>query len=62
MMQWSKVTVSLAAVGQVDLQGVRVGERRPSRRYSVMLFFFIRKWTPLTRPSATLRLRVNAAP
>ena len=22
-----------------------------------MLFFFIRKWTPLTRPSATLRLR-----
>jgi hypothetical protein len=26
------------------------------------LFFFIRKCTPATRPSATLRLRSNAAP
>ncbi len=33
---------------------------RPS--YSVILFFFIRKCTPLTRPSATLRLREWAAP
>ena len=33
---------------------------RPS--YSVILFFFIRKCTPLTRPSATLRLRSKAAP
>ena len=29
---------------------------------SVILFFFIRKCTPATRPSATLRLRSNAAP
>ncbi len=29
---------------------------------SLILFFFIRKCTPLTRPSATERLRSNAAP
>ncbi len=28
----------------------------------MILFFFIRKCTPATRPSATLRLRSNAAP
>ncbi len=33
---------------------------RPS--YSVTLFFFMRKWMPLTRPSATTRLRSNALP
>src|SRR4051812_7878686 len=34
----------------------------PHPSNSVILFFFIRKWTPLTRPSATTRLRSNAAP
>ena len=34
----------------------------PEPSISVILFFFIRKWTPLTRPSATLRLRSNATP
>jgi hypothetical protein len=29
---------------------------------SVILFFFIRKCTPATRPSATLRLRSKATP
>ena len=31
----------------------------PQPSNSVILFFFIRKWTPLTRPSATLRLRCD---
>ena len=35
-------------------------EPRPS--YSVTLFFFIRKWMPLTCVSATLRLRSHATP
>src|SRR3954451_9761636 len=34
----------------------------PQPSYSVILFFFIRKCTPLTRPSATTRLRSKAAP
>ncbi|SHU21189.1 Uncharacterised protein [Mycobacteroides abscessus subsp. abscessus] len=34
----------------------------PTPSYSVILFFFIKKCTPATRPSATLRLRSNAAP
>ena len=34
----------------------------PQPSISVILFFFIRKWTPLTRPSATFRLRSKAAP
>jgi hypothetical protein len=34
----------------------------PHPSNSVILFFFIRKCTPLTRPSATDRLRSNAAP
>ena len=35
-------------------------EPRPS--YSVTLFFFIKKWMPLTCVSATLRLRSHATP
>ena len=34
----------------------------PQPSNSVILFFFIRKCTPLTRPSATTRLRSKAAP
>src|SRR5690606_26865148 len=37
-----------------------VNEPRPS--YSVTLFFFMRKWMPLTCVSETLRLRSHAAP
>lgn len=60
MMQLSNVTVSVPfAVATSSVFG-SVKVPRPS--YSVILFFFIRKWTPLTRPSATERLRSNAAP
>ena len=34
----------------------------PKPSISVILFFFMRKWTPLTMLSETLRLRSNAAP
>ena len=34
----------------------------PQPSISVILFFFIRKWTPLAIRSATARLRLNAAP
>ena len=60
-MQLSKVTVSwppsVSATWMV-LASVNV----PQPKNCWILFFFIRKWTPLTRPSATLRLRVKAAP
>jgi len=36
--------------------------KRPRPSYSVILFFFMRKCTPLTRPSATSRERSNAVP
>ena len=35
---------------------------RPYPWISVILFFFIRKCTPATCPSTTVRLRSNAAP
>jgi len=44
----------------IDIVFAPVKVAQPS--ISSILFFFIRKWTPLTRPSATLRLRRNASP
>lgn len=61
MMALSKVTSSVepsALATEIAFGPVKVP--RPS--YSVTLFFFIRKWMPLTRPSATTRLRSNALP
>ena len=36
--------------------------RVPQPSISVILFFFIKKWTPLTIPSLTLRLRAWVGP
>ncbi len=61
MMQLSKPIV---AVVPSDLATCSVFASRkvPRPSNSVMPFFFIRKWTPLTRPSATVRLRLYASP
>jgi hypothetical protein len=56
MIAWSNVTVSPFTT----IVWSSVNSPRPWN--SVMPFFFIRKCTPLTRPSATLRLRWNATP
>ena len=61
MITWSAVTRSTepsAFVTSIDFASTK--DPRPS--YSVTLFFFIRKWMPLTWVSDTLRLRSNAAP
>jgi len=50
-----------APVRPVHLDGVWV-EELAVPLISVMPFLRIRKWTPLTRPSATLRLRACAGP
>ena len=60
MMQWSNVTVSFPPSASETCR-VLASENVPQPSYLVMLFFFIRKWTPLTRPSATFRLRLNAS-
>ena len=36
--------------------------RVPQPSISVILFFFIRKWTPLTMPAETWRLRLCVGP
>ena len=60
-MALSNVTVSVPpSVRLTSMVLASVNVPRPSS--SVILFFFIRKCTPLTRPSATLRLREWAAP
>ncbi len=60
-MQWSNVTVS-SPPSVSETWSVFASANVPHPLSSVMLFFFIRKCTPLTRPSATLRLRWYAAP
>ena len=61
MMALSNVTVSVPpSVSSTSMVLASVNVPCPS--ISVILFFFIRKCTPLTRPSATLRLRSKAAP
>src|ERR1044072_6856006 len=53
MMQWSNVTVSVPpSVRLTSMVWSSVNEPRPLS--SVILFFFIRKCTPLTRPPAAV--------
>jgi hypothetical protein len=47
------VLLPSASFTSIDLAPVRV----PQPLISVILFFFIRKWTPLTMPAETCRLR-----
>ena len=61
MMALSNVTVSVPpSLSSTD--SVLASVKAPRPWISVILFFFIRKCTPATRPSATLRLRSNAEP
>ena len=61
MMMLSNVTVSVPpSLSSTDKVFGSVNVPYPW--ISVILFFFIRKCTPATRPSATLRLRSNAIP
>ena len=61
MMALSKVTVSVPpSLSRTEMVWSSV--KTPYPWISVILFFFIRKCTPATRPSATLRLRSKAAP
>ena len=60
-MQWSKLERRGPPPSSAVTCSVWASVNSPQPSISSMLFFFIRKWTPLTRPSATLRLRVNAA-
>ncbi len=50
------------AVGLLATSIVFASTNEPRPSYSVTLFFFIRKWMPLTWVSATLRLRSHATP
>lgn len=56
MIAWPNVIVSSPTVS--EWSSVKLAHPL----YSVMPFFFMRKCTPLTRPSATLRLRCHAWP
>ena len=56
MMQESKVTVSSDLPPDTSIVFASVKVPQPS--YSVILFFFIRKWTPLVIRSETARLRL----
>ena len=59
-MAWSKVSVPLPLPPDTSIVWASVKVPQPS--ISVILFFFIRKWTPLVIRSETERLRLNAAP
>ncbi len=59
MIALSNVTVSVPPSLR-STESVLASVNVPWPWISVILFFFIRKCTPLTRPSATLRLRSNA--
>ena len=59
MMQSSKVTVSSPA--SVVTERVLASTKVPHPFSWVILFFRIRKWTPFTIRSETLRLRLKAA-
>jgi hypothetical protein len=61
MTQFSNVIVSVVP-SDLATWSVFASRNVPRPSNSVILFFFIRKWTPLTRPSATVRLRLNASP
>jgi hypothetical protein len=61
MMMLSNVTVSVPPSLSVT-DNVFGSVNAPYPWISVILFFFIKKCTPATRPSATLRLRSNATP
>ncbi|SKT02497.1 Uncharacterised protein [Mycobacteroides abscessus subsp. abscessus] len=61
MITLAKVSVSLEPSAFLTAK-VLASVNVPTPSYSVILFFFIKKCTPATRPSATLRLRSNAAP
>ena len=61
MMRLSNVTERLEPSGprtSIDVGDVSV----PHPSISVILFFFMRKCTPLTRPSATTRERLCVGP
>ncbi len=60
MMQCSKPSVLVEPSSAVT-NSVCASVNSPQPSTSSMPFFFIRKWTPLTRPSATFRLREYAA-
>ena len=62
MMQLSKVTVS-AVPSSLATRRVPASTKVPQYpSYSVILFFFMRKCTPLTMRSLTWRLRAKALP
>lgn len=61
MMQLSKVIVSEVPSALATWR-VFASRKVPRPSNSVIPFFFMRKWTPLTRPSATERLRRKASP
>src|SRR4051812_45123119 len=61
MITLSKVTVSEPPSPRATCR-VCGSVNVPQPSNSVILFFFIRKCTPLTRPSATVRLRSKATP
>ena len=61
MMQLSNVTVLPAALPSVICM-VWASVKEPKPSISVILFFFIKKCTPLTIPEETLRERSCAAP
>ncbi|CPU64459.1 Uncharacterised protein [Mycobacteroides abscessus] len=61
MMTLSNVTWSVEPSASFT-SSVCASRNVPRPSYSVILFFFMRKCTPLTRPSATVRERSNAAP
>jgi hypothetical protein len=62
MMRLSKVIErlepSLRALTSIEVGPVRV----PQPSISVILFFFMRKWTPLTMPADTWRERAWVGP
>ncbi len=61
MIALSNVTVSVPPSLR-STESVLASVKVPRPWISVILFFFIRKCTPATRPSATLRLRSKATP